>query len=85
VLGVFDAARKGDLALAREQRDRHHSAQIHADGIVGVTRFVRVVGGAGGYLRGGGCRLCRGRKIFLLIFFQLWTKRSHRGRHFEVS
>ena len=48
----FDALGDGDFALARQQLDRAHFAQIHAHGIVGA------VGGLGG---AGRDRLGRGR------------------------
>ena len=34
VLAALDAARDFDFAFAREQRNRAHLAQVHADGIV---------------------------------------------------
>ena len=47
VLGVLDPACQGHLALAGEQSDRHHPAQVHPNGIVGVARLVRVFRGGG--------------------------------------
>ena len=48
----LDALGDGDLALARQQFDRAHLAQIHAHGVVGALVAFRRPGGDGGGARG---------------------------------
>src|SRR5262249_62284004 len=40
-LAAFDALGDGDLAFAREQRDRAHLAEVHADRVVGLVESAR--------------------------------------------
>ena len=76
VLGVLDSFRQRDLALAGEERDRDHPAQVHADGIV-VRGIVGIVGRGGGFGPGHDGFRGRGR----LFFFQLWCD----GAHWQVT
>ena len=77
VLGILDAPCQGDLALAGQERDRHHPAQVHTDRVVRVARLVGFLVGRGGYFRRGrgGFSGCSG--FFFLIFFEIWSKRAH--------
>ena len=52
----LDALGDGDLALARQQLDRAHLAQIHAHGIVGALGGLGACLGLGGDGRGGDAR-----------------------------
>ena len=55
----LDALGDGDLALAREQLDRAHLAQVHAHGIVGAADVLV------GDVAGGGALLRRFGRVFL--------------------
>ena len=77
VAAGLDALGDGDLALAGEQLDAAHLAQIHAHGIVGAADIgiVEIAGGALAALfllaargRGGG-GLLGGRAFFLIVAF----------------
>ena len=57
----LDALGDGDFALARQQLDRAHLAQIHADGIIGAVGRLRA------RLRLGGHTLRREGPAFLLV------------------
>ncbi len=77
----FDALGDGDFALARQQLDRAHLAQIHAHRVVGAAQilFVDIAGGADFAL--GGFFLADRLRLGFLALFALDQVDAHFGQH----